>query len=90
MWNASGLREWLGLRVTAYDSCMPFYNGLYWPGIYVANDDNGPCFIARVGDGFAPDVTIGRIATAGWWTLGLGWNADGRTEYTFDHHGDRG
>ena len=79
--NASGFREWLGLRVTAYDAGMPFYSGLYWPGIYVATDDDGPCFIARVGDGFGPDITIGRIATAGWWTLGLAWNAAGRTEY---------
>lgn len=79
--NYSGFREWLGLRVTAYDADMPFYSGLYWPGIYAATDDAGPCFIARVGDGFGPDITIGRITTSGWWTLGLAWNAAGRTEY---------
>jgi hypothetical protein len=79
--NASGFREWFGLRVTAYDAGLPFYSGLYWPGIYVATDDGGPCFIARVGDGYGPDITIGRIATSGWWTLGLSWNAEGRTEY---------
>jgi hypothetical protein len=78
--NASGFREWLGLRVTAYDADLPYNNGLYWPGIYVATDDAGPCFIARVGDGYAPDVTIGRIPTAGWWTLGIAWNKDGRLE----------
>jgi hypothetical protein len=79
--NPSGLREWFGLRVTAFDAGLPYFSGLYWPGIYAATDDAGPCFIARVGDGFAPDITIGRIHTAGWWTLGLAWNKEGRTEY---------
>jgi hypothetical protein len=78
--NASGLREWLGLRVTAHDAGLPDNSGNYWPGIYVGNDDAGPCLIARVGDGYAPDITIGRITTAGWWTLGLSWNKDGRLE----------
>ncbi|MDB6147185.1 MAG: hypothetical protein JWO45_849 [Spartobacteria bacterium] len=79
--NASGFREWLGFRVTAYDADLSLNGGLYFPGIYVATDDTGPCFIARVGDGYGPDVTIGRIAAAGWWTLGLSWNAQGKTEY---------
>jgi hypothetical protein len=79
--NAAGFREWFGVRVTAYDDSMPDFGGLYWPGIYVATDDAGPCLIARVGDGFGPDVTIGRITTTGWWTLGLAWNQAGRTEY---------
>ncbi|MBJ7391545.1 MAG: hypothetical protein JHC85_08270 [Chthoniobacterales bacterium] len=79
--NASGFREWLGLRVTAYDDTMPYYSGSYWPGIYVATDDAGPCFIARVGDGYSPDITIGRVAASGWWTMGLSWNAQGRTQY---------
>jgi hypothetical protein len=79
--NASGFREWLGFRVTAYDADLPENNGLYWPGIYIATDDNGPCLIARVGDGYAPDVTIGRISTSGWWTLGIAFSDDGRTEY---------
>jgi hypothetical protein len=79
--NAAGFREWFGVRVTAYDGTMPDFGGLYWPGIYLATDDAGPCLIARVGDGFAPDVTIGRITTTGWWTLGLAWNEEGRTEY---------
>jgi len=79
--NASGFREWLGLRVTAYDDSMPYYSGSYWPGIYVATDDAGPCFIARVGDGYAPDITIGRVTASGWWTLGLSWNTQGRTQY---------
>lgn len=79
--NASGFREWFGVRVTAYDQEMPDFGGLYWPGIYIATDDEGPCLIARVGDGFAPDVTIGRINATGWWTLGLAWNEEGRTEY---------
>ena len=78
--NASGFREWLGLRVTAYDADLPFNGGLYWPGIYVATDDAGPCFVARVGDGFSPDYTIARIPVAGWWTMGLSWNTDGRLE----------
>jgi hypothetical protein len=34
-----------------------------------------------VGDGFGPDVTIGRVVVSGWWTLGLAWNEEGRTEY---------
>src|SRR5678815_2066495 len=79
--NAAGFREWFGVRVTAYDDSMPDFGGLYWPGIYLATDDAGPCLIARVGDGFGPDVTIGRITTTGWWTLGLAWNEEGRTEY---------
>ena len=79
--NASGFREWLGFRVTAYDADLPLSNGFYFPGIYASTDDAGPCFIARVGDGYGPDITIGRIAVAGWWTLGLSWNAQGRTEY---------
>ena len=79
--NASDFREWFGVRVTACDSGQPFFGGLYWPGIYIANDEAGPCLIARVGDGYGPDTTIGRINTAGWWTLGLSWNAEGRTEY---------
>lgn len=79
--NASGFREWFGFRVTAYDAALPLNNGYYWPGIYASTDDAGPCFIARVGDGYGPDVTIGRIATSGWWTLGLSWNEQGETEY---------
>ncbi|MFN2509336.1 MAG: hypothetical protein ABR589_11260 [Chthoniobacterales bacterium] len=79
--NASGYREWFGMRVTAYDQSLPLNNGLYWPGIYVSTDDAGPCFIARVGDGYGPDITIGRIPTAGWWSLGLSWNEQGETEY---------
>lgn len=79
--NASGFREWLGVRVTARDAQLPLNSGFYFPGIYVATDDAGPCLIARVGDGYADDVTIARVATPGWWTLGLAWNAEGRTEY---------
>ncbi len=78
--NAAGAREWFGLRVTAYDADLPYNSGNYWPGIYVATDDEGPCFIARVGDGFSPDYTIGRIPAAGWWTLGISWNKEGRLE----------
>ena len=80
-YNAAQLREWLGFRVTAYDDDLPTSTGFYWPGIYVSTDDAGPCLIARVGDGCGFDVTIGRIATPGWWTLGLSWNEQGRTEY---------
>ena len=79
--NASGTREWFGIRVTAYDANLPNGTGLYFPGIYVANDDQGPCLVARVGDGYAQDVTIARVAATGWWTFGLAWNAAGRTEY---------
>lgn len=79
--NASGFREWLGVRVTAWDAQLPLNGGFYFPGIYLATDDAGPCLIARVGDGYADDVTVGRVATAGWWTIGLTWNADGVTEY---------
>src|SRR3954468_13996316 len=59
--NASDFREWFGIRVTAYDADLPVDSGLYWPGIYVSTDDNGPCLIARVGDSYVPDITIGRI-----------------------------
>jgi hypothetical protein len=79
--NATYLREWFGVRVTVYDPNLPALNGNYFPGIYISTDGNGPCLIARVGDGYAPDVTIGRIETAGWWTVGLSWNEDGVTEY---------
>ena len=80
--NASGLREWFGVRVTAYDAqLLPTRSGFYFPGIYVATDDAGPCLIARVGDGYVPDVTIGRIHVAGWWTFGVAFGAEGRTEY---------
>jgi hypothetical protein len=79
--NAAGFREWMGFRVTAYDESLPSLGGFYFPGIYVATDDDGPCLIARVGDGFGPDVTIGRVTAAGWWTFGLAWNEEGRTEY---------
>jgi hypothetical protein len=79
--NASGLREWLGFRVTAYDADLPMNNGLFFPGLYISTDDNGPCLITRVGDGYAPDETVARISTSGWWTLGLSWNEQGRTEY---------
>ncbi|MGZ4985316.1 MAG: hypothetical protein ACXV8A_04425 [Chthoniobacterales bacterium] len=79
--NASGFREWFGVRVTAYDASLPMLGGLYFPGIYIATDDNGSCLIARVGDGYAPDVTIARIAVAGWWTFGLSFNTEGVTEY---------
>jgi hypothetical protein len=79
--NAAGLREWLGFRVTAYDAALPTSGGFYFPGIFISTDDQGPCLIARVGDGYGPDITIGRVATSGWWTLGLSWNAQGRTEY---------
>ena len=79
--NASEFREWLGIRVTAYDADLPINSSMYWPGIYVSTDDDGPCFIARVGDGYAPDVTIGRISSPGWWTVGLAFNAAGVTEY---------
>ena len=79
--NASEFREWFGIRVTAYDADLPIDSGLYWPGIYVSTDDNGPCFIARVGDGYAPDVTIGRITTDGWWTVGVAFDSNGVTQY---------
>lgn len=79
--NAAGFREWLGFRVIAYDAELPTSTGFYYPGIYISTDDAGPCLIVRVGDGYAPDITIGRIATPGWWTLGLSWNEDGRTQY---------
>lgn len=79
--NAAGEREWFGFRVTAYDPSLSSNNGLYFPGTYIAADDNGPCLRARVGDGFTSDITIGRIVTAGWWTFGLSWNEQGRTEY---------
>jgi hypothetical protein len=79
--NASGFREWLGFRVTAYDADLDMNSGLFFPGLYVATDDNGPCLIARVGDGYAPDVTVARVTTSGWWTLGISWNDQGRTEY---------
>jgi len=79
--NASDFREWFGIRVTAYDAALPIDSGLYWPGIYVATDDQGPCLIARVGDGYADDVTIGRITTDGWWTVGLAFSSAGVTEY---------
>lgn len=79
--NASGFREWLGFRVTAHDANLQFTGGLYFPGIYVSTDDAGPCLIARVGDGYAEDVTIGRISVSGWWTLGLSWSDQGRTEF---------
>lgn len=79
--NASGLREWFGVRVTVYDANLPMTGGFYFPGIYFATDEQGPCLIARVGDGYAPDVTIGRVSTSGWWTIGLSWNSAGVTEY---------
>ena len=79
--NASEFREWLGIRVTAYDADLPVNYSMYWPGIYISTDDGGPCLIARVGDGYAPDVTIGRITAPGWWTVGLAFNAAGTTEY---------
>ena len=79
--NASDFREWFGIRVTAYDAGLPTDYHLYWPGIYVSTDDYGPCFIARVGDTYAPDVTIGRITADGWWTVGMAFNSKGVTEY---------
>jgi hypothetical protein len=79
--NAIGEREWFGFRVTAYDPNLSFNNGLYFPGIFISTDDDGPCLRARVGDGYTSDITIGRIGTDGWWTLGLSWNEQGRTEY---------
>jgi hypothetical protein len=79
--NASGAREWFGVRVTAYDPELPNGTGLYFPGIYIAADEAGPILVARVGDGYAPDVTIARVTSAGWWTFGLAWNAQGVTEY---------
>jgi hypothetical protein len=79
--NFSDFREWLGFRVTAYDPDLPESGGLYFPGIFVSTDDAGPCLIARVGDGYTADVTIARVSVSGWWTLGLSWNAEGRTEY---------
>lgn len=79
--NLDNFRQWFAVRVTAYDPTQPYYDGFYWPGIYIANDDDGPCLVARVGDGFGADTTIGRITTSGWWTVGLSWNAEGRTEY---------
>lgn len=79
--NAAGLREWLGFRVTAYDAGLPSSTGFYFPGIFIATDDAGPCLIARVGDGYTEDVTIALIASPGWWTLGLSWNEAGETEY---------
>jgi hypothetical protein len=79
--NASGLREWFGVRVTARDLNLPERDGLYFPGIYVGTDDEGPCLIARVGDGYAPDVTIARVSATGWWSCGLAWNSAGVTEY---------
>ena len=63
--NASGFKEWLGIRVTAYDPNLLLSNGYYFPGIYMSTDEAGPCLIARVGDSYAPDVTIGRICTEG-------------------------
>jgi hypothetical protein len=78
--NDSGYREWFGLRAIAYDAALPDNNGLYWPGIYVATDDAGPCLIARVGDGYTDDITFGRISAPGWWTLGIAWNKEGRLE----------
>ena len=79
--NAAGFREWFGVRVTAYDADLPLSNGYYFPGIYLATDDAGACLIARVGDGYGPDITIGRVTTFGWWTIGLAFNAQGVTEY---------
>ena len=79
--NASDFREWFGVRVTAYDAQLPLNGGFFFPGIYFATADGGPCLIARVGDGYTDDVTIGRVATAGWWTIGLAWSAEGVTEY---------
>jgi hypothetical protein len=80
-YNPYGFREWLGFRVTAYDPNLSELGGYYFPGIYIATDDAGPCLIARAGDGYTDDVTIGRISATGWWTLGLSWNDQGRTEY---------
>ena len=79
--NASGFRKWLGVRVTAYDADLPLGDGYFYPGIYFSTDDAGPCLIARVGDGYGADITIGRISAPGWWTVGLSWNEEGRTEY---------
>jgi hypothetical protein len=79
--NATDFREWLGFRVGAVDAGLPENGGLYFPGIFVSTDDAGPCLIARVGDGYHADVTIRRVSVSGWWTLGLSWNAEGRTEY---------
>jgi hypothetical protein len=80
-YNAAGEREWLGFRVTAYDADLSSNSGFYFPGIYIAFDDEGPCLRSRVGDGITSDITIGRIATHGWWTFGLSWSQQGRTEY---------
>lgn len=79
--NAAGFREWLGFRVTAFDAELVNGSGFYWPGIFVANDDFGPVLMARVGDGYAPDVPIARVEVSGWWTLGIAFSWDGRTEY---------
>lgn len=55
--------------------------GYYYPSIWLW--DNGPenRFVVRLGDGFASDLNVAPITQAGWWTLGIGFDADGIGHY---------
>ena len=74
-----------GFRVAAWDSSLISMTnalGEYYPSIwtYRGSDGNG-YLVARVGDGFTPDLIIAELPGPGWYTFGISWNAAGRIEY---------
>jgi hypothetical protein len=74
-----------GFRVAARDHTLVSTSnplGEYYPSIWAYRGSDGLGYLrARVGDGFAYDVTIAQVVTTGWFTLGLSWDAAGRIEY---------
>lgn len=74
-----------GFRLAARDHTLvgpDNPNGEYYPSIWAYRGSDGLGYlVARVGDGYVEDVPISSVPSGGWYTLGMSWNAQGRTEY---------
>ncbi|HEV7406040.1 MAG TPA: hypothetical protein VGO11_24050 [Chthoniobacteraceae bacterium] len=74
-----------GFRLAARDHTLvgpDNANGEYYPSIWAYRGSDGQGYlVARVGDGYVEDVPIASLPAGGWYTLGMSWNAQGRTEY---------
>ena len=74
-----------GFRVAAWDSTLiseTNVHGEYYPSLWTYRGTDGKGYlVARVGDGFTPDLIIGEFTSTGWFTFGISWDAEGRTEY---------
>lgn len=74
-----------GFRVAAWDSTLVSetnIHGEYYPSLWTKRGADGKGYlVARVGDGIIPDRPIAEFDSTGWFTFGISWDAEGRTEY---------